>query len=63
MGEASRRGTYEQRKVIAIKKRQDKYITEGIKERNRIIAMTPEEQSARRKARNMLMMMSQWLPR
>ncbi|MGR3303650.1 MAG: hypothetical protein ACUZ8I_14290 [Candidatus Scalindua sp.] len=63
MGQASRRGTYKERKTIAIKKRQDEWVAEGVRERDRIIAMTPEERREKRKIRNTLMMYSQWLPK
>lgn len=63
MGQARNRGTYNERKAIAKEKRQDKYIAEGVKERDRLMAMTPEEQRERRKVRNTLMMISSWLPR
>lgn len=61
MGEARNRGTYEQRKAVAIKIRQDEWCRRGVEERDRMMAMTPEEKAERRKVKHTIMAMSQWL--
>jgi hypothetical protein len=60
MGEARNRGNYKQRKNLAIKKKQEEYIAEGVKKRDRIMAMTPEEKANMRKVKLAVMAMSQW---
>lgn len=52
MGEAQRRGTFEQRKAQSIARKEEQQAAAEQAERDRLAAMSPEERSAEAKSRH-----------